>query len=105
MRLQNESLNGRVIPSMALLGALLLTGCVRGNVSDGPSPVGLKPIDSPLPGPGKDPTPSPSPAPAPAPAPVPAPTPTPAPGPTPTPAPVAVLPPLAPVPVNLDDNH
>jgi len=101
---ENESLNGRVIPtSMALVGALLLTGCVRGNVSDGPSPVGLKPIDSPLPDPEKTPTPAPSPAPAPAPAPTP--TPTPAPAPTPTPAPVAVLPPLAPVPVNLDDNH
>src|SRR3954468_4081096 len=99
MHLQNESLNGRVISSMALLGALLLTGCVRGNVSDGPSPVGLKPIDSPLPAPGKDPTPTPAPSPVPAPSPGPAPAP--APTPTPTPAPVAVLPPLAPVPVNL----
>ena len=47
----NESLQGRLIPSMALLGALMLTGCVRGNVTDGPASVGLKPIDSPLPSP------------------------------------------------------
>ena len=94
--------------TLTLLGALLLTGCVRGNVSDGPSPVGLKPIDSPLPDPGKAPTPSPpSPAPAPAPAPSPSPAPAPAPAPTPSPppAPAEVLPPLAPVPINLDDNH
>lgn len=108
MNEQNESLNGRLIPSMALLGALALTGCVRGNVSDGPSPVALRPIDSPLPSPPTpDPAPAPVPAPVPAPAPAPAPSPTPAPAPapSPTPAPVAVVPPLSPVPINLDDNH
>ncbi|HEX6398083.1 MAG TPA: hypothetical protein VFZ95_11710 [Steroidobacteraceae bacterium] len=88
--------------TLTLLGALLLTGCVRGNVSDGPSPVGLKPIDSPSPDPEKSPTPSP---PSPAPAPAPAPVPSPAPAPSPPPAPAQVLPPLAPVPINLDDNH
>jgi hypothetical protein len=98
MNEQNESLNGRWIPSMALVGALMLTGCVRGNVSDGPAPVALRPIDSPLP------SPAPAPDPAPTPTPAPAPTPTPAP-PTPPPAPVVVLPPLSPVPINLDDNH
>jgi hypothetical protein len=82
---------------MTLLGALLLTGCVRGNVSDGPSPVALKPIDSPLPSPAPDPTPTPTPTPAP--------TPVPSPVPTPPPAPATVLPPLAPVPINLDDHH
>lgn len=80
------------IYTSTLLGAVLLTGCVRGNVTDGPSPVGLKPIDSPLPDPGKAPTPSP-------------PSPAPAPTPSPPPAPVEVLPPLSPVPINLDDNH
>ena len=96
----NESLQGRLIPSMALLGALMLTGCVRGNVTDGPASVGLKPIDSPLPNPVPDTAP-----PSPSPAPAPAPSPTPSPAPVPTPAPATVLPPLAPVPVNLDDNH
>src|SRR5262245_40914575 len=100
---------------LALMGVVMLTACVRGSVTEEPAPVALKPIDSPLPPPADNPGPAPSPSPAPAPAPAPAPSPAPAPAPspapapapapTPTPTPAAVLPPLAPVPVSLDDNH
>ena len=81
-------MNRSLPPSMALVGALMLTGCMRGQVTDGPAPVALRPIDSPLP--------------QPSPAPTPTPTPTPTPAPTP---PAAVLPPLSPVVIDLDDNH
>jgi hypothetical protein len=84
--------------SLALLGAVLLSGCIRGNMSEGAGGIALSPSPGPLPA---DPTPAPSPAPAPAPTPAPPPPPTPPPAPPPPPP----LPPLAAVPVDLDDNH
>jgi hypothetical protein len=104
-----------MIPSLALVSAVMLTGCVRGDVRSpdgemsmappsvglpGPNPVPVVPTPPPSPGTVPQPTPAPSPTPSPAPTPAPTPTPTPTPAPTPGPT----LPPLGPL-VDLDDNH
>jgi hypothetical protein len=77
--------------SLMILAGVALTGCVRGSAGPVGPPLALDP------GPG-----SPVTGPPPSPSPAPAPTPTPSPSPPP---PGAPLPPLAPVPVDLDDNH
>jgi hypothetical protein len=80
------------ILSLALLMGLMLTGCVRGNMSGGSGDISLSPPPMVTPDPVQTPGPAPAPDPAPAPAP-------------PPPPPPPPVPPLSPVLVDLNDNH
>ena len=82
---------------MVLVAVVVLTGCMNGTRTSGEGGVGLAPPVTPIPPVLETPPPEPTP--------VPTPEPTPTPVPSPTPVPTPPLPPLAPVIVDLNDNH
>jgi len=83
-------MNNLKIPSMALVSAVLLVGCVKSDVTMRTQEGGILRVDPPTP--------------LPVPPPAPPPTPTPPPPPVPPPPPATTLPPLSPTPIDISDN-
>src|SRR4051794_23084696 len=83
-------MNNLKIPSMALVSAVLLVGCVKSDVTMRTQESGILRVDPPTP--------------LPVPPPAPPPTPTPPPPPVPSSPPATTLPPLSPTPIDISDN-